>query len=53
MGEADKVKADTYRNAAATAVKEALKLKTDQVTIDIVGESDWMKVLLHRRLWKV
>jgi leucyl aminopeptidase len=40
LGEADKVKADTYRNAAATAVKEALKLKTEQVTIDIVGESE-------------
>jgi leucyl aminopeptidase len=40
LGEADKVKADTFRNAAATAVKEALKLKTDKVTIGIAGESE-------------
>lgn len=39
LGEADKVKGDTFRNAAATAVKEALKLKTNQVSIGVVGES--------------
>lgn len=39
LGETDKVKADTYRNAAATAVKEAIKFKVDQVTIDVTGKS--------------
>lgn len=39
LGEADKVKADTYRNAAAIAVKKAIKLKVDQVAVDVVGES--------------
>ena len=39
LGEADKVKAESFRIAAATAVKEALKLKADHVSMGVVGES--------------
>jgi leucyl aminopeptidase len=40
LGEASKINADTYRNAAAVAIKEALRLKADRVSVGIPHETE-------------
>ncbi|HOE71125.1 MAG TPA: leucyl aminopeptidase [Brevefilum sp.] len=40
LGESSNVNPDTFRNAAAVAIKEALRLKAAQVTMGVVAETD-------------